>query len=301
MNLFLSIDLNLKLKLTFWTQEFIILQKLLISITLDAKHIKCNLSANVYKHLNGENDTIALRRDMEDIGLIPHLSLHNIPGSTKFIKPKVPYVFTATKNTNFITRVANTRTSIWFSTTLSKPVGEKRLTGLKSHDHHVLFQYIISIAVRQSLLPCTQETIVRLRNLFQQICARVIDPKQSKALLTYATKTLCLLEVWFPPSFFWYYDTSGHSLHGRGRHMLARPVEMVLLGGVLLGCAYKECTRQIKTRGLHGLWILRRRELGIMQQVLRLISPHKMACVGLGRGTKNWKGDFHWKRNFEAT
>jgi hypothetical protein len=60
--------------------------------------------------------------------------------------------------------------------------------------------------------------------------------------------------------------------------MLARPFEMVLLGGALLGCAYKVCTRQIKTRRMHGLWILRRRELGIMHQVIRLISPHKTAC-----------------------
>jgi hypothetical protein len=165
-------------------------------------YIERNLSANVLKHLNGENDTIAVRRDMEDVGTTPHLWLRNIPDSTKFIKPKAPYVFTTIENADFITRVASTRTPTGFSATLSIHVGGNRLVGLKSHDHHVLLQYILPAAVRHSLLPGPRETIVRLGNLFQRICARVIDPTQSKALLTYAAETLCLLEVWFPPGFF---------------------------------------------------------------------------------------------------
>jgi hypothetical protein len=89
-----------------------------------------------------------------------------------------------------------------FSATLTKHVGEKRLAGLKNHDHHVLIQHILPTAVRHSLSAGLRETIVCLGNLFQRICARVNDPESMDALKIYAAETLCLLEIWFPPNFF---------------------------------------------------------------------------------------------------
>jgi hypothetical protein len=177
-------------------------QKLLRCTILDPMHIEGNISANLLNHLTGEKDTLAVRTDMEAVGASPHVWLHRIPGSSNFIKPKAPYVFTRAENTEFVNRIATTRTPTGFSATLSKHVGEKRLAGLKSHDHHVLLEYLLPTAVRHSLLPGPRETIVRLGSLFQRIYARVIDPNQSKALMTYAAETLCLLEVWFPPGFF---------------------------------------------------------------------------------------------------
>jgi hypothetical protein len=66
----------------------------------------------------------------------------------------------------------------------------------------VLIQHIRPAAVRHSLSAKPRETIVRLGNLFQRINARVIDPESMDALKIYAAETLCLLEIWFPPSFF---------------------------------------------------------------------------------------------------
>jgi hypothetical protein len=96
------------------------------------------VSANVLKHLSGEKDTLTVRRDMQEVGATPHLWLRSIPGSSNFIKPKAPYIFTALENSDFLQRVASTKTPIGFSSTLSKHMGEKRLASTKSHDHHVL-------------------------------------------------------------------------------------------------------------------------------------------------------------------
>jgi hypothetical protein len=129
------------------------MQKLLVRNTLDAMHIERNISANLQKHLSGEKDTLAVRRDMQEVGATPHLWLRPIPGTNNFIKPKAPYVFTPIENTDFINRVSSTRVPTGFSSTLTKHVGEKRLAGLKSHDHHVLLQHILPAAIRHSLLP----------------------------------------------------------------------------------------------------------------------------------------------------
>jgi hypothetical protein len=122
-------------------------------------HIERNLSANILKHLNGEKDTVAMKRDMEAVGATPHLWLRNILGSSQFIKLKAPYVFTPIENADFITRVASIKTPTRFSATLLKHVKGNRLAGLKSQDHHILLEYILPATVRQSLLPGPRETL----------------------------------------------------------------------------------------------------------------------------------------------
>lgn len=165
-------------------------------------HVERNLSANLLKHLMGEKDTVGCRRDMEEVGVSPHLWLQRIPGSSNFLKPKAPFVFSENEKIDFIKRVSSTKTPTGFSSTLTKHVGEKNLSGLKSHDHHILLEYIIPAAVRHSLLPGPRETVIRLGSLFQRICARVVDLEDVPDLLTYGAETLSMVEVWFPPSFF---------------------------------------------------------------------------------------------------
>ena len=43
--------------------------------TLDVMHIERNISDNLLKHLFGEKDTVALRRDMEEASRMPDLHL----------------------------------------------------------------------------------------------------------------------------------------------------------------------------------------------------------------------------------
>lgn len=106
--------------------------------TLDAMHIERNVSANILKHLSGEKDTLACRRDMEECGATPHLWLRRLPGCSNYLKPRAPYVFTNAEKDDFQKRVSSTQTPTGFSATLTKHVGEKSLGGLKSHDHHIL-------------------------------------------------------------------------------------------------------------------------------------------------------------------
>lgn len=97
--------------------------------TLDVMHIERNVSANLLKHLNGDKDTLACRRDMEECGATPNLWLQRIPGSTNFLKPRAPFVFTDAEREDFHKRVYSTKTPTGFSATLTKHVGEKRLVG----------------------------------------------------------------------------------------------------------------------------------------------------------------------------
>ena len=138
---------------------------------------------------------------MREASKMPHLHLQARPGGT-FTKPKAPYTFTETEKATFLKTVSTTKVPTGYSSTLVKHIGEKKLAGLKSHDHHVLVQQILPAACRNLLGRGVRETIIRLGNLFERICAKVIRVSSIPALKTYAAETLCLLEIHFPPGFF---------------------------------------------------------------------------------------------------
>ena len=163
--------------------------------------IERNVSDNVLKHLFGDKDTPAMRRDMAQADKMHHL--HLIPGNSgNVIKPKAPYVFSETEKSSFLSLVSSTKVPSGFSATLTKHIGEKKLSGLKSHDHHILLQQILPTSVWNSLSRGVRDTIIRLGTLFQRICAKVIRLSDIPALRTYAVEVLCLMELNFPPGFF---------------------------------------------------------------------------------------------------
>ena len=164
-------------------------------------HIERNVSDNIVKHLFGEKDTPSTRIDMAEAGRMRNLHLR-LGASGTYIKPKAPYVFSESEKNKFVSLVSSTKVPSGYSSTLTKHVGERRLQGLKSHDHHVLLQQILPAAIRNSLSKGVRDTIIRLGNLFQRICAKVIRISDIDALRTLAAEVLCLLEVNFPPGFF---------------------------------------------------------------------------------------------------
>ena len=164
-------------------------------------HIERNVSDNIMKHLFGDKDTPSTRRDMEQAAVMPEL--HLVRGrSGNYMKPKAPYVFTDTEKARFLQIVSSTKVPSGYSNTLIKHIGEKRLQGLKSHDHHILLQQILPATIRHSLSLGVRETIIKLGNLFQRICAKVIRISEIEPLRTFAVEVLCLLQLNFPPGFF---------------------------------------------------------------------------------------------------
>ena len=165
-------------------------------------HTERNISANILKHIFGDNDTEDVRKDMEQAGVMPHLWLQFHPESQRYSQLRAPYVFSEAERRSFLRVIATTSTPTGFASSLQKHADKDRLAGLKSHDHHVLLQQIMPAAIRGSLHVGPRNAVIRMGNLFHKICAKVIDPLQIPALLDYAAETLCMFELHFPPSFF---------------------------------------------------------------------------------------------------
>ena len=177
------------------------MQDLPIRNTLAVMHIKRNVSNNVMKYLFGDKDTLKTQRVMEQADVMHHIHLRQ-GQSRNYIKPKAPYVFTESEKRVFLNLVSSKKVPSGYMSTFTKHIGEKRLNGNKSHDHHILIQQILPAAIWNCLTPGVRETIIGLSNLFQRICSKVIRISDIGSLCTCAAEVLCLLEINFPPGFF---------------------------------------------------------------------------------------------------
>ncbi|BBN68904.1 transposable element gene, partial [Prunus dulcis] len=79
---------------------------------------------------------------------------------------------------------------------------DSRLLGLKSHDCHTLMQQLLLVAIRSVLEKPARYAITRLCFFFNAICAKTVDVSKLDKLEEDVVVTLCLLEKYFPPSFF---------------------------------------------------------------------------------------------------
>ena len=77
-----------------------------------------------------------------------------------------------------------------------------KLKGMKSHDCHILMTQLLPDSIRNILPKDVRETIMPLCFFFNAIPQKVIDPTSLDSLQTSVIKTLCHLEMYFPPSFF---------------------------------------------------------------------------------------------------
>ena len=90
-----------------------------------------------------------------------------------------------------------------FSSNLSRCVNlkEQKLSGLKSHDCHVILNHILPFALRGLLPTSIYEPLVELSQFFCTLNSKALSVEQLKQLDSLIARTLCKLEMEFPPFF----------------------------------------------------------------------------------------------------
>jgi hypothetical protein len=80
---------------------------------------------------------------------------------------------------------------------------DQTLSGLKSHDNHVILQQLLPIALRGSKLPSNViKVMVDMSTFFRGICETTLTPEALDRLQEHVCMTLCLMEQIFSLSFF---------------------------------------------------------------------------------------------------
>ncbi len=85
-------------------------------------------------------DTMAIQRDMEEVGIRPKLWVQQMANGS-YMKPKAPYVMANEEKDVFLQAIKKLKTSTNYASTLrTKVQKDGNLRGFKSHDYHILMQ-----------------------------------------------------------------------------------------------------------------------------------------------------------------
>ncbi|XP_013607705.1 PREDICTED: uncharacterized protein LOC106314372 [Brassica oleracea var. oleracea] len=143
---------------------------------LDVMHVERNVAASLIAtllHCGKSKDGLNARKDLELLGI--RKDLHPQPRGKRTYLPPAPWCV---------------------------KLEESKISGLKSHDYHVLMQQLLPVAIRGLLPKGVRIAIGRLCAFFHHLCQRVIDVEKITVLETEIVETLCMFERFFPPSFF---------------------------------------------------------------------------------------------------
>jgi hypothetical protein len=164
------------------------MQKHPIWNTLDVVHIECNILENFLKYLFGEQNTMEVCKDLEEVGGKWHLWLH-------IGKPLAPYVFTWNEKQVFLALISFIHALIEYLIAIKKHLSPNELYNMKSHDHHVMLQNILLATIQNLLHLGPKKVIIYLGRTFKKLCTKVVNLNDIPNLKTYVAKTLCMLKI----------------------------------------------------------------------------------------------------------
>ncbi|XP_059638709.1 uncharacterized protein LOC132280982 [Cornus florida] len=173
---------------------------------LDVMHIEKNVCESILGtllNIKGKSkDELKARMDLVEMGI--RCDLHPKEKGNKYHLPPAIHILMKEEKVKFCKRLKQLKLPDGYSSNIGQRVAldECKITGLKSHDCHVLMQQLLPVALRGSLPKGPRNAIFRLCSFFNTICQRVIVRKQLEKLENEIVETLCMFERFFPPSFF---------------------------------------------------------------------------------------------------
>ncbi|KAF7131579.1 hypothetical protein RHSIM_Rhsim09G0057000 [Rhododendron simsii] len=216
-----------------WTKKSIFFElpyweKLLLRHNLDVMHIEkniCEALLGILLSIDGKNkDTEKARQDLEDMRIRLALHLKRCADGS-FEKPSASYTLSPEERHGFYEFLKSIKYPDGYAANISRCVSTKgdKLTGLKSHDCHVLLQRLLPIGMRGYLLKDICITLTELGNFFQEICSKTLRVEDLEKLQDRIVLILCKMEKIFPPAFF---DVMVHlAIHLPHEAMLGGPVQ----------------------------------------------------------------------------
>ncbi|XP_049359540.1 uncharacterized protein LOC125824236 [Solanum verrucosum] len=147
-------------------------------------------------------DTLKSRYDLVDLGI--RQGLHPIEDGDKILLPVACYALSPDEKFKLCDFLANLKVPDAFSSNISRCVNvlEKKIHRLKSHDHHVLLQDILPVAIRGLLPKEVCEPIIALGKFFKNLYSKCLTIEDLDILEAEIPIILCKLQMVFPPAFF---------------------------------------------------------------------------------------------------
>ena len=181
--------------------------------SIDVMHVEKNLAESIVGtllHIQGKTkDGLNARRDLVEMGIRQRLHpTISVDGKKAYMEPAA-HTLSKLEKTRLCECLRGMKVPHGYSSNISKLVSmdDLKLTGMKSHDYHVLMQQLLPVAIRGILEDDARKTLTRLCKFLNAICSKVIDNEILDELEKEGYVILSQLEMHFPPAFF---DISVH-------------------------------------------------------------------------------------------
>lgn len=160
-------------------------------------HIERNVAASIVAtllHCGKSKDGLSTRKDLEHLGI--RKDLHARPKGKRIYLPAAPWSLSKKEKKIFCQRLFDFKGPDGYCSNISRAVSAEdcKVSGLKSHDYHVLMQQLLPVAIRGLLDKGPRIAILRLCAFFNLLCQRVIDREQISVMETEIVETLCMFE-----------------------------------------------------------------------------------------------------------
>ncbi|XP_057771180.1 uncharacterized protein LOC130990991 [Salvia miltiorrhiza] len=177
-------------------------------VQLHQKKRKRDVDLNWTKHstllnISGKTkDTINARLDLQEMGIRPQL--HPKLRGNSYLVPSACYTLTILEKRRLCSFLASVKYPDAYASNLSKRVNATscHITGLKTHDCHIILQQLLPISIHGLLDNNVHEAIHEISNFFRQLSSRTLKRMDLDLLENQIAFTLCKLERIFPPQFF---------------------------------------------------------------------------------------------------
>ncbi|XP_052189866.1 uncharacterized protein LOC127799683 [Diospyros lotus] len=180
----------------------------LIRHNLDVMHIEKNVCDNIIwtlLNVSGKSkDNLKARLDLKELGIRKKLHPEDRLSGKKYLPP-TSFTLNREQKHIFLKVLKSIKSPDGFSSNISRRVQlkEHTMSGLKSHDNHVLMQHLLPLAIRRVFKrKYVSKTLIELCNYFKQLCSKNITVDECNQLRSRIILVLCHLEKIFLPSFF---------------------------------------------------------------------------------------------------
>jgi hypothetical protein len=193
----------------------------------DIMHIEKNVCDNIINTLLGvegkTKDNINSRYDLEEHNIRSDLHPIDLNNEEVYVPP-APYAMELDQQRTVCKVIKSATFPPHYASDIRRNVHvkDRKITGLKSHDNHVILQDLLPLAVRRILPERVSAVLIRVSRFFKKMYSPVIRKSDMEKLGAEIAETLSLLEAIFLPSFF---DIMVHLMvHLPAQAMIAGPV-----------------------------------------------------------------------------
>ncbi|GJR91163.1 uncharacterized protein Tco_0215174, partial [Tanacetum coccineum] len=169
----IKVELNWSKRSIFYELEY--WSDIHLKHNLDVMHIEKNVTESFMGTLlmnDKSKDTPKARKDLEKLGIRKELWLAD-NGKGKLLKPHPQYSFTNEDRHRFCQFIKGVKLPDGFGSNFRPKVTDNdNITGMKSHDYHIMMQRLLPVGVRGYLDETISRPIIELCSFLKQLCSR---------------------------------------------------------------------------------------------------------------------------------